>query len=286
MGKIVCKRCPNSECGIYNDLSVDICECGTDLRQVPGVLVDIPVLPELAGEINETLPVFVQKCSYCGTENYILDPAKPAKVCHNCHRPRIASVVPSPFLLEERKREQDTGTQILGHNHAPEILVQKTDAGFFDDDDDDDDEFLTWANIMQLPEDEHKPGPSKQDSDATTRKAQAVTKPAHSTLTLTALCYGNLSVTLTEGKDRLPYLLGRSANQAQFLGQDLRVGNEHCELGFRNGSWYVHEIRAQNGTAVNRWEFLDIGGERILHDGDELILGHHSDSMAFRITIR
>lgn len=80
-------------------------------------------------------------------------------------------------------------------------------------------------------------------------------------------------------------MLGRSANQGAFLSQDGRVGNEHCYLFFRNGNWFVRDNNSKNGTAVNSRD-IGLNGECMLSDGDELKLGHHPDSVAFRISIK
>ena len=123
------------------------------------------------------------------------------------------------------------------------------------------------------------------DDDEDEVEAASASRPTGSVLTATALCYGNLTFTLRSDSTKLPCLLGRSAEHATFLRQDPRVGNEHCYLAFRNGNWMVIEKIARNGTAVNG-VFLPEGGSKILRDGDELKLGHHPDSMAFRISIR
>lgn len=102
-------------------------------------------------------------------------------------------------------------------------------------------------------------------------------------ITLTAIRYGNFSFTI-KAEDGKKYMLGRSAQQSSFLAKDGRVGNEHCYIEYTDGLWYVRDNHSANGTAVN---YRDIGldGESVLNDGDELVLGHHPDSMAFRISI-
>ena len=100
---------------------------------------------------------------------------------------------------------------------------------------------------------------------------------------MTAIRFGRLSFAIEAKKDT-PYLLGRSANQRAFLENDGRVGNEHCYILFKNGKWYVKDNHSANGTAVNSRD-IGLNGEHVLNDGDELKLGHHSDSMAFRGTI-
>lgn len=96
--------------------------------------------------------------------------------------------------------------------------------------------------------------------------------------------YGPLSFAV-KSSEHIPYLLGRSANQSEYLSQDLRVGNEHCFLLCREGRWYVKDNHSSNGTAVNG-EFLDPDGESPLADGDVLMLGHHADSVTFRIELK
>lgn len=79
-------------------------------------------------------------------------------------------------------------------------------------------------------------------------------------------------------------MLGRSAGQGNFLAQDGRVSNEHCLLIYRDGSWFVRDNHSSNGTAVNSRD-IGLNGECVLNSGDELKLGHHPDSMAFRVTL-
>ena len=58
-------------------------------------------------------------------------------------------------------------------------------------------------------------------------------------ITLTAKEYGDLSFSITSDKEK--YMLGRSANQSEFLAQDRRVGNEHCYLFYQDGYWLVKD---------------------------------------------
>jgi len=104
-----------------------------------------------------------------------------------------------------------------------------------------------------------------------------------SEITLSVIGYGDRSFTIKADLDS-PYLLGRSANQGDLLANDLRVGNEHCYLLFRSNEWFVRDNHSANGTAVNS-EDIGYNGERVLRDGDILKLGHHSDSISFRIKI-
>ena len=96
------------------------------------------------------------------------------------------------------------------------------------------------------------------------------------------MCYGKLTFTV-KADSGAQYMLGRSANQSSFLASDKRVGNEHCYLYFKDGFWYVKDNHSANGTAVNSKD-IGLNGEARLNNGDELILGHNSDSMAFKIS--
>ena len=137
----------------------------------------------------------------------------------------------------------------------------------------DDDDIVDWPFGIG--------GSQKQDT-STTPNRRTVAPAAKRDITLADIRYGRLSFTVEAGSDT--YMLGRSANQGSFLSQDGRVGNEHCYLFYRNGNWFVKDNNSRNGTAVNSRD-IGLNGECMLSDGDELKLGHHNDSVAFRISI-
>lgn len=142
-----------------------------------------------------------------------------------------------------------------------------------DDDEDDDDGAEDWSGIL---------GIASKQKDTPSLKQQSTPASVKKDITLTAIRYGRLSFTVEAGTEI--YMLGRSANQGHFLSQDGRVGNEHCYLFYRDGAWFVRDNSSKNGTAVNSQD-IGLNGERMLSDGDELKLGHHPDSIAFRISI-
>lgn len=323
MSKIPCKKCKS--CGVYHDLSNDICdECGTDLSNIPALLIETEEIPgEKYGEIDESITVFVQKCSACGTLNFTSDKNSPIKVCYNCHKTRIASIKPEEYLSGTEVDKSEL-TEHIGiddivldqqiHNGNANAFLPKND----DDDDDeiDDNESSQWQSILgnikgsvgftdvsafdvaressSAKMDTEDNSNDDDDDEATdwsdilggqsTPKKAIIDNQNISHITLTAIRYGQLSFTLKADAGE-QYLLGRSANQREFLSKDLRVGNEHCYLLFRNGCWYVKDNHSSNGTAVNSKD-IGLNGESKLNDGDELKLGHHSDSMAFRVIIR
>lgn len=323
MSKIPCKKCKS--CGFYHDLSVMTCdECGTDLQKIPAFLIETEDIPgEKYGEIDEAVTVFVQKCSACGALNFTADKNSPVRVCHNCHKTRVASIEPVEYTESPENARTDDGSIEDDDISADETIVQAAGTAgtakvLFDDDDDDDDDSVQWQGILgNIRKTVGGPEPSPARKAETTPKAntpppsleeddddddnddvsdwsgilggkpaskKAVAAPHSPAITLTAIRYGRLSFTI-EAKPNEEYMLGRSANQSEFLCSDGRVGNEHCYLYFKSGSWYVKDNHSANGTAVNSRD-LGLNGESRLNDGDELKLGHHPDSMAFRITIK
>lgn len=321
MSRIPCKKCKS--CGFYHDLSVATCdECGADLKSTPALMIETDDIPiEKYGEIDENVAVFVQKCSACGALNFTADKQDPVKVCHNCHKTRVAAIEPEEYMeipgepagqkgAVKDETNSDTSHLADKENRAANVVFAGDD-----DDDDDDDESAQWQGILgnirrsvgavelqherkieALQVNENSiatTDDNDDDEDISDWSGILGTKPVPKkvavdqpklAITLTAIRFGRLSFTV-EAKDNERYMLGRSANQSEFLSYDGRVGNEHCYLCFKNGAWYVKDNHSSNGTAVNSRD-IGLNGESILNDGDELKLGHHSDSMAFRITIR
>ena len=101
MSKIPCRKCPG--CGLYHGVSALVCdECGRELKIVSALLVETEEIPgELYGEINEDATVYVQKCSACGALNFSASIDEPVKVCYNCHKTRIASIIPVEYVVNE-----------------------------------------------------------------------------------------------------------------------------------------------------------------------------------------
>ena len=320
MSKMPCRKCPG--CGLYHSVSALICdECGMELKIVPALLVEIEDIPaELYGEIDENATVYVQKCSACGALNFSSSIYEPTKVCYNCHKTRIASTAPVEYIVNEDSdvASEDSVTKKVS-DRAAISQEEKVSRDIFDpenDDDDEDDDFSQWQDILgnirqvvgsaplkkkntitETPtvsndcfaDDLDEEDDDEDDADWSgilgDKSKSTKTDPIATIkeITLTAIRYGRLSFTI-EAKDNRPYLLGRSANQSDFLSKDGRVGNEHCYIFFRNGFWYVKDNHSANGTAVNSRD-IGLNGEHILSDGDELKLGHHPNSMAFRITL-
>lgn len=249
MKKIPCRVCTN--CGLYSDITVDKCKCGTDLSSLPQVLTDMDMPAEKKGDICDTLEFYVQKCSLCGALNFTADKDKPVKKCFNCYKEGIASEAPVLYVQENETAQ-------------PEPEAEHSSSAEESDNRDIPDWDSLIGNISGIISD---------------------TSANEKSLTLTAVRYGELSFTVTPDMVKgEPLMLGRAAYQAEFLSQDMRVGNNHCTLFYSNGNWYVQDNHSSNGTFINDID-LDYDGTALLEEGDLLKLGHNDDSMEFKVSI-
>lgn len=279
MSKIPCKICKS--CGFYHDLSVMTCtECDTSLQAIPAIIIETETIPdEKYGKIEEAVPVFVQICSACGEPNFTADKNSPVTRCYKCHKVRIASIEPEVY------HSADDDSAENGADAAKTAVQADGSAKTDEVSPDDDDDGVAWDNTIgniNRATGKKDPNPA-ENGGAEPAPEKTATSQQMRAITLTAVTYGNLSFTIEARPDET-YLLGRSAKQSAFLSKDGRVSNQHCYLYFKNGSWYVKDNHSANGTAVNARD-LGLDGESVLNDGDELKLGHHPDSMAFKIKI-
>lgn len=162
MNRLPCKKCP--QCGLFNDFTIDECECGKKLNNISVQLIDTDLIPpENCGEIDISLKVYVQKCSACGALNYTDDPTAPVTVCYNCHKTRIASIIPAEFVDEESAEKEETNSAGGGESRnmisfssqqaeaqdarhqQPPIVADDDDA----DDDDDGGNSARWKGILR-----------------------------------------------------------------------------------------------------------------------------------------
>lgn len=249
MSKIPVRKC--SECGKYNDLAVSECRCGKKLKTAPIKIMETDELSaQERGTLREGLEVYFQKCPGCGTVNFTLSDEEPVKICYKCAKNRIAMISRVLYVSEEPKAEETK--EVID----PIITGENPTAGE-EEEDDEDDARSDWKNTIR-----HIKGESK--------------------ISISAI--GQLSVKQEIGIQDVPFMMGRSASFKDFLDADLRVGNEHCLLIYRDGEWYVKDNNSQNGTFLNNKD-LGLGGEEKLHNGNLLKLGHNVDSPTFMISI-
>lgn len=324
MSKIPCRKC--KQCGKYSDMASLICVCGAELGNVPGELIDTTSLTsELIADIDEEIETFVQKCSACGAMNFTVSMDEPVKMCWNCHKARIATVVPVKYVSEEPSVNKnsvvvdvaETPIETINTNSFNMQGNRVSTPVVNDDDDDDDDDASPWLNILG--------GIKTATSELSSAKKESVTvQPANiaktfsinddddddedidagswgkilggntqikaepqvvtrkEELTIIAVRYGQLSFTIR--KSDVPMLLGRDAKLKDFLAHDQRVSNEHLYIDYENNNWIVRDNNSSNGTAVNSKD-IGYGGKKVLQSGDLLKLGHHPDSMEFKVLI-
>ena len=301
MARVPCIVCPN--CGLHSGIAEKTCLCGAALdRRMARLVEEAEAKPR--GRWDPKTPVYVQKCSNCGTLNFTTEEESPVRQCWKCHKARVASVARALYEDEEARRREEQAEEsgpegdpkeasgweqlargvtaaVSGLSDAPaeEPREEKEGTGEPDyqvpevedppTDDSDPEEVIDWDQVF------------KEDTGSAEGEGE---KPGKSTLTLTALRYGKCELTLTSDQKDLPCQLGRSAVLADFLALDRRVGNRHCRIHY-DGGWVVTDTNSLNGVGVND-RILDINASSPLRDGDTLILGHHRDSMAFRVTIR
>ena len=322
MSKIPCRKC--KKCGKYSDMASLICICGEEIGKIPGELVETSDLSEeLIADIDEEIEVFVQKCSACGALNFSLSEDEPVKMCCNCHKARIATVVPVKYICDELEKSDDGLEDAL--LESPKKLNSVNDVfvpnnvpvnAIDDDEDDDEDDASPWMNILggikiatgslvserseQSDPQQHntiqvsKPIVDDDDDEVDVGNwgnilggtSQVKTSPqviiGKSELTIIAVRYGQFSYTIK--KTDVPLLLGRDANLKDFLSHDQRVSNEHCYIDYENNNWVVRDNNSSNGTAVNSKD-IGYGGKKAIQNGDLLKLGHHQDSMEFKVVI-
>lgn len=319
MNRMPCRKC--SQCGLYHSLAVGTCTgCGTLMSDVTADLIDVDALSmDELGDVDQPVTVYVQKCIRCATLNFTPDNNCRVERCRGCGR-LVNRIEPILYALEDeeavnvdtdtnKKNKRGAVAEVEVQQHVPEAETTypvndegeldtealfwlerikervaghvnpgsqniKTKAEASKSREADDDDAADWPEELVGSQKQNAPSEARRSAPASSAKRD---------ITLTAMNYGSLSFTV-KAEPCKAYRLGRSANQSRFLSQDDRVGNEHCDLLFKNGDWYVKD-NSRNGTAVND---CDIGqnGERMLRNDDKLKLGHEDDSITFLISIK
>lgn len=260
MSKTVCRKCPN--CGLYHDMTLEQCQCGTEISFVKQEVLEKNTIPlEQQGKIDDSLTIYMQRCSECGSENFTTDIKKRVQRCWNCSKARVRSV--DPVLYFENQPAETLKTAPLSEKSPAEHMEPPN----FDN------QPQTSPNVTQAASLPPKPS-----------WGNVLRKLKSSRLVMTSVRYGRHSFSVLSAAGAVPIMLGRDAFQKDFLQQDKRVGNRHCEIYFKDGTWYVKDNASQNGTFVNG-SYIGENGVEQLKDGDLLKLGHNDDSMEFRVSV-
>ena len=291
--KIACRICP--KCGLYNDVSIGVCECGQALELVQSVLVDRHIPPDKCGEVDFDMEFYVQKCPNCGVPSYTPDPNVRVKLCPGCAKQRIASVKPiryteeAPKPKDEEKKPNPATVNFPGGGTAA-VRSEQTE-----EEKEADSKVAFWSGLLgnvagtvsasktqevSKPENEDKPG----DEDPVGWDDLVPAKKVPD-MVLTAVRYGTASLTVTAREAEEEVTLGRSARLADFLSQDIRVSHYHCAIRYRDGRWIVRDNHSNNGTFVNGRD-IGLNGEAELSEGALLKLGHKENSMEFKVHFR
>jgi pSer/pThr/pTyr-binding forkhead associated (FHA) protein len=89
---------------------------------------------------------------------------------------------------------------------------------------------------------------------------------------------GNPVLVVTEGPytgkeftlERLPASIGRGANAALRLDEDLGVSRQHAELFRQDGRLFIRDLNSTHGTLVNGLQIA----EQALQPGDQIQIGY------------
>lgn len=308
------KECP--ECGLYNDIPTQTCSCGEDVTAVtPRLVEDIPI--ELYGNIDESLPIYVQKCPFCQTQNYTYSPDHPVKKCSYCQRMRVGQV--DATLMQGTAPEaepQPENTPAPDSHREPAQTPSKEPVSSKEEKTPHSGKSPVTEEVMQL-RSEWADVVSKifgtqinpEASDATPRQSPQTTQSAPTVpqaLRITA-CGALVGLAETFEPTQAPVLLGRYASDLldrsdrrmaqyirceDFLQQDKRVSGYHCHLLVRDNVWYVRDgswsvpakqIPQQPSKASTQVNSRVVSGEQMLRQGDILKLGNQPDSVQFRV---
>lgn len=287
MSKIPCKQC--TKCGFFHDFSILNCSnCGADLSRVQAKIIDTnSIAKEVSGKIDENVSVYVQKCKRCGASSYITDKENRVQICYNCNTREIALVEPKEYVEVSNENivtsHSNNDTNNLQQNalDTPVISKWKNISGNISDTLDQCSKTSKQSDVEMNSNNNLEVDWSNELKNIVNNRDELIEESTQPIITLTETRHGKISFSI---KPNEQYLLGRSAEQSELLRNDIRIGNEHCYIYFSNGFWYVKDNNSQNGTEVNSKQ-IGKNGKCILNDGDELKLGHHDDSISFKVSI-
>ena len=268
-------------------------------------------MPEKIGLINPGLTFYQKNCPHCGRENYSVLENDQTSVCVYCNNYNIRFA--KSVLYEEE--ELFPVLQKTEWARCQEDIINKmnpnetySDSGDFDTGDswdivpvgnsdseipsgigmeaEEKDEYSSDARYG-YGEDQYNEAPQEKtessSEDRIKEEEESFSWDAfNDTIVFTAILHGNVTFEISPEEGKKQVLLGRSAAQAELLSQDGYTSNEHCYIFYRDNSWYVRNNKPRNGTFLNDI-LLQPTEERKLEENDLLKLGHHANSMQFRI---
>lgn len=288
MKNIPLKQCP--KCSLYHDISVEVCKCGTALGDIPAKLIHSAIPAEQCGTINESLPVYAQFCTYCGTYNFTADPQARALRCYNCSQARIARTAPKLFTAVEEspaasapEDQPPAGPEPAGKAAVKLPDVAQAAAG----DDEARRNLDKWlqrigngrAEISSDIGGRQQPHTSTVKDPAEPKPMSGPARPQQKQpITFTAVRGGFCKTVLPE---QTPLEIGRECAWCEFL-TDGRVSGKHFTLICRDDGWYLKD-HSSNGTIVNN-EFVN-HAEKKLENHATVHLSRSEDCPEFIVEI-
>ena len=309
MAKTACRLC--GKCNKYYDISVSKCSCGESLMRKKYELIDLSSLREEAaervGEINPELVFYQKKCPHCGRINYSVSENDRSAVCVYCNNPGIRygkavryeeeEVIPAEEKNQWGKcrenilEELNSNTGNTGADKSKDNITETENTVAADAVAEETEPGKTESEKTESEKIESEKSESEKDitvnaaAEETTSDEFDVSSSWElfsDTIVFTAFLHGNVTFEISPEEGKKQVLLGRGAAQAELLSQDGYTSNEHCYIIFRDNSWYVRNNNPRNGTFLNN-TLLQPTEERKLEENDLLKLGHHVNSMQFKI---
>ncbi len=282
----ILRKCP--KCGLYNDITVEKCECGEDITRICAEEVKTDIGPDLWGNINENLEILVQECPRCGKKNYTVAAQSPISQCMYCHKSishvsRVKTNSDKQPVVNNTTRESEMPIEIPENvetksNQPDTILFNSKEKDYS----------LSWERILN--------NILGDSSDSKTEGQIHLSKPIEGNITFTVIDRSaEFSVSFSESES--PILFGRYSTDIldksdsryerfrkcdEFFRSDLYISGYQCYFEFTDGTWYIYDgvwdvpeksIKKKsslNGTLVNGKR---VSSRTALSDGDIIKLG-------------
>lgn len=288
------KKCP--KCEKYSDISVEKCGCGENLINIVVKKVNGPLQEEQINEIDDTMPVFEQRCPSCTKIVYIFDKNLRYEKCPHCKKAAIKNQEPKLVFPEEPKESK---TDDGGLNHEIDS-GENEELNYRNQNKQKNESILGWEQLINNITNEY------HITDV--EKEKLVEEKNENTTIVLQMIGKNTEIVFHAGD--APILLGRYVLDSidegdkkekgyqqleELLANDIRVSGFHCHLIYKKGSWYVKdgswaipekgipERKSTNSTRVNEKKVED---EVRLFNNDVIKLGNQRDSVRLVITIK
>lgn len=285
------KKCP--KCGKYSDISVEKCQCGENLIRVMAKKVEESLQEDQINEIDDTVPVFEQRCPSCKKVFYIFDKEMRYKKCPNCRKAAIANQEPVAVFPEQKK--------IIENETSEDASETEENIGSEEIREENEEQIHRSANMQK--------NLYVLDSWDSVRENLSKYEPENRNTAIGLKATGSRTEIIFQAEEA-PILLGRYVLDSidegdkkekryqqieELMAADRRVSGYHCHLLYKNGDWYIKdgswaipakgipEKRSTNSTKVNE---KNVEGEVVLHNNDIIKLGNQRDSLILVVSFK